>query len=169
MRIFGLAGWSGSGKTTLMTALIPEFASRGITVSTLKHAHHSFDVDQSGKDSWRHRQAGAQEVMISSQHRWALMGELRGRPEPTFDELVQRMSPVDLLLVEGFKHHRHPKIEVYRPSLGKPLLYPEDPFIVAIASDDMLPGLTLPWLPLSDVVAVAAFILDHDKPDRWPS
>ena len=102
MRIFGLAGWSGSGKTTLMTALIPELVSRGITVSTLKHAHHAFDVDQPGKDSWRHRQAGAREVMISSPNRWALMHELRGVPEPSFGELVERMSPVDLLLVEGF-------------------------------------------------------------------
>ena len=166
MRIFGLAGWSGSGKTTLMTALIPELVSRGITVSTLKHAHHAFDVDQPGKDSWRHRQAGACEVMISSQNRWALMHELRGAPEPTFDELVQRMSPVDLLLVEGFKRHPHPKIEVYRPSLGKPFLHPEDPLVVAIASDEMLPGLALPWLPLSDAGAVATFILSRDKCDR---
>ena len=126
MRIFGLAGWSGSGKTTLMTLLIPELVSRGITVSTLKHAHHSFDVDQPGKDSWRHRQAGAGEVMISSQNRWALMHELRGAPEPSLDELVGRMSPADLLLIEGFKRHPHPKIEVYRPSLGKPLLHPAD-------------------------------------------
>jgi molybdopterin-guanine dinucleotide biosynthesis adapter protein len=162
MRIFGLAGWSGSGKTTLMTALIPELVSRGITVSTLKHAHHAFDVDQPGKDSWRHRQAGAREVMISSQNRWALMHELRGAPEPTFDELVQRMSPVDLLLVEGFKRHPHPKIEVYRPSLGKPLLHPEDPLVVAIASDETL-ELTLPWLPLSDASAVATFILGHHE------
>jgi len=161
MRIFGLAGWSGSGKTTLMTALIPELVSRGITVSTLKHAHHAFDVDQSGKDSWRHRQAGAREVMISSQNRWALMHELRGAPEPPFDELVRRMSPVDLLLVEGFKRHPHPKIEVYRPSLGKPLLHPEDPLVVAIASDETLPGITLPWLPLSDASGVATFILGH--------
>ena len=102
MRIFGLAGWSGSGKTTLMTALIPELVSRGITVSTLKHAHHAFDIDQPGKDSWRHRQAGAREVMIFSQNRWALMHELRGAPEPSFDELVRRMGSVDLLLVEGF-------------------------------------------------------------------
>jgi len=166
MRIFGLAGWSGSGKTTLMTALIPELVSRGITVSTLKHAHHAFDVDQPGKDSWRHRQAGAREVMISSRNRWALMHELRGAPEPTFDELVQRMSPVDLLLVEGFKRHAHPKIEVYRPSLGKPLLHPEDPLVVAIASDEMLPALVLPWLPLSDPGAVATFILGHDKCHR---
>jgi molybdopterin-guanine dinucleotide biosynthesis protein B len=161
MRVFGLAGWSGSGKTTLLTALIPELVSRGITVSTLKHAHHAFDVDQPGKDSWRHRQAGAREVMISSQNRWALMHELRGAPEPTFEELVRRMSPVDLLLVEGFKHHPHPKIEVYRPSLGKPLLHPEDPSVVAIASDEMMPGLGLPWLPRSDVSAVATFILGH--------
>ena len=169
MRIFGLAGWSGSGKTTLMTALIPELMSRGITVSTLKHAHHAFDVDQPGKDSWRHRQAGAREVMISSQNRWALMHELRGAPEPQFDELVQRMSPVDLLLVEGFKRHPHAKIEVYRPSLGKPLLHPEDPMVVAIASDETLQGLTLPWLPLSDASAVADFILDHHERDQWRS
>jgi len=169
MRIFGLAGWSGSGKTTLMAALIPELVSRGITVSTLKHAHHAFDVDQPGKDSWRHRQAGAQEVMISSENRWALMHELRGAPEPAFEELVRRMSPVDLLLVEGFKRHPHPKIEVYRRSLGKPLLHPEDPSVVAIASDEMLPGLTLPWLPLSDAGAVAAFILGCDEYRRWPS
>ena len=161
MRIFGLAGWSGSGKTTLMTLLIPELVSRGITVSTLKHAHQSFDIDQPGKDSWRHRQAGATEVMISSPNRWALMHELRGAPEPTFEELVRRMSPVDLLLVEGFKHHPHPKIEVCRPSLGKPLLHPEDPLVVAIASDETLPGVSLPWLPLSDISAVATFILDH--------
>ena len=169
MRIFGLAGWSGSGKTTLMTALIPELVSRGITVSTLKHAHHAFDVDQPGKDSWRHRQAGAREVMISSQNRWALMHELRGAPEPEFDELVRRMSPVDLLLVEGFKRHPHPKIEVYRPSLGKPLLHPEDSMVVAVASDEALRGLTLPWLPLSDASAVANFILDHHERDQWRS
>jgi molybdopterin-guanine dinucleotide biosynthesis adapter protein len=169
MRIFGLAGWSGSGKTTLMTLLIPELVSRGITVSTLKHAHHSFDIDQPGKDSWRHRQAGATEVMISSHNRWALMHELRGTSEPSLDELVRRMSPVDLLLIEGFKHHPHPKIEVYRPSLGKPLLHPEDPFVVALASDERLAGLALPWLPLSDVSAIASFILGHERQDRWPN
>ncbi len=169
MRIFGLAGWSGSGKTTLMTALIPELVSRGITVSTLKHAHHAFDVDQPGKDSWRHRQAGAREVMICSENRWALMHELRGAPEPSFEELVRRMSPVDLLLVEGFKRHPHPKIEVHRRSLGKPLLYPEDPFVVAIASDEVLLELPLPCLPLSDEGAIATFILAQVKGDRWPS
>jgi molybdopterin-guanine dinucleotide biosynthesis adapter protein len=169
MRIFGLAGWSGSGKTTLMTALIPEFVARGITVSTLKHAHHSFDVDQPGKDSWRHRQAGAREVLVSSQNRWALMHELRGAPEPSFDDLVGLISPVDLLLVEGFKRHPHPKIEVYRASLGKPPLHPDDPFVVAIASDEMLPGLRLPRLPLSDPTAVATFILDHGGCERCRS
>jgi molybdopterin-guanine dinucleotide biosynthesis protein B len=169
MRIFGLAGWSGSGKTTLMMALIPELVSRGVTVSTLKHAHHAFDVDQPGKDSWWHRQAGAQEVMVCSQNRWALMRELRGAPEPSFDELVRRMSPVDILLVEGFKRYSHPKIEVYRPSLGKPLLHPEDPLVVAIASDEMLPELRLPWLSLSDAGAVATFILARHEYYRWPS
>jgi molybdopterin-guanine dinucleotide biosynthesis adapter protein len=169
MRIFGLAGWSGSGKTTLMAALIPEFGSRGISVSTVKHAHHAFDIDQPGKDSWQHRQAGAHEVMISSQNRWALMHELRGAPEPSLDELVRRMSPVDLLLVEGFKRHSHPKIEVYRPSLGKPLLHPEDPFIVAVASDEMLPELGLPCLPLSDADVIADFVLAHVEHHRWPN
>ena len=169
MRIFGLAGWSGSGKTTLMTALIPELVARGMTVSTLKHAHHAFDVDQPGKDSWRHRQAGASEVMVVSERRWALMHELRGAPEPGLDELVARITPVDLLLVEGFKHHPHPKIEIYRPTLGKPPLHPDDRYVVAIASDEELPGLALPWLPLCDPAAIADFILQHDGHARWPS
>lgn len=161
MRIFGLAGWSGSGKTTLMAALIPEFVARGITVSTLKHAHHRFDIDRPGKDSWRHRHAGACEVMISSQRRWALMHELRGAPESSLDELVARMSPVDLILVEGFKRHPHPKLEVYRADLGKPLIYPDDPYVVALASEEAIPQAPLPWLPLSDAVAIADFIWRH--------
>ena len=169
MRIFGLAGWSGSGKTTLMTALIPELVARGLSVSTVKHAHHAFDVDQPGKDSWRHRQAGASEVMIVSERRWALMHELRGAPEPGLDELVRRITPVDLLLVEGFKYHPHPKIEVHRPSVGKPLLYPDDRYIVAVAADEELPGLTLPRLPLGDAAAIADFIVQHDGHARWPS
>ena len=144
MRIFGLTGWSGSGKTTLMTAVIPELIACGITVSTVKHAHHAFDLDQPGKDSWRHREAGAREVMIVSGCRWALQHELRGDAEPPLDELVARMMPVDLLLVEGFKFHPHPKIEIYRPSLGKPARYPDDPFVVAVASDEALSGLPLP-------------------------
>jgi molybdopterin-guanine dinucleotide biosynthesis adapter protein len=169
MRIFGLAGWSGSGKTTLMTALIPEFVMRGVRVSTIKHAHHAFDVDQPGKDSWRHRQAGASEVMVVSERRWALMHELRDEPEPGLDELLPRITPVDLLLVEGFKRHLHPKIEVYRPSLGKPPLHPDDAFVVAVASDERLPALLLPWLPLDDAAAIADFILGHDERERWPS
>jgi molybdopterin-guanine dinucleotide biosynthesis protein B len=170
MRIFGLAGWSGSGKTTLMTALIPELVSRGVTVSTVKHAHHAFDIDQPGKDSWRHRQAGAREVMVASDHRWALMHELRGAPEPSLDELLRGMSPVDLVLVEGFKRHAHPKIEVYRRSLGKPLLHLDDPFVVAIAADERMPEFAVPWLPLSDAGAIASFILRHEhEAVRWRS
>jgi molybdopterin-guanine dinucleotide biosynthesis protein B len=161
MRIFGLAGWSGSGKTTLMTALIPELVARGVTVSTVKHAHHDFDVDRPGKDSWRHRAAGAREVMASSSRRWALMHELRGRPEPGLDELVRRMSPVDLLLVEGFKRHPHPKLEVYRRALGMPPLHPDDPDIVAIACDEVLGDAPLPCLPLGDPAVIADFILAH--------
>ena len=158
MRIFGLAGWSGSGKTTLLAALIPELVGRGVTVSTIKHAHHEFDIDQPGKDSWRHRQAGAREVMVASSRRFALMHELRDAPEPSLDELVARMAPVDLLLVEGFKRDPHPKLEVHRPSVGKPFLYPDDPHIVAIASDETL-TVPLPLLPIGEVAAIADFIL----------
>jgi molybdopterin-guanine dinucleotide biosynthesis adapter protein len=162
MRIFGLAGWSGSGKTTLMTALIPEFVGRGLKVSTIKHAHHGFDLDQPGKDSWRHRQAGASEVLVVSERRWALMHELRDAPEPGFDALLARITPVDLLLVEGFKRHPHPKIEVYRRSLGKPPLHPADPFIVAVACEEELPQLAVPRLPLGKPELIADFILRYD-------
>jgi molybdopterin-guanine dinucleotide biosynthesis protein B len=158
VRIFGLAGWSRSGKTTLLAALIPELVGRGVTVSTIKHAHHEFDIDQPGKDSWRHRQAGAREVMVASSRRFALMHELRDAPEPSLDELVARMAPVDLLLVEGFKRDPHPKLEVHRPSVGKPFLYPDDPHIVAIASDETL-TVPLPLLPIGEVAAIADFIL----------
>ena len=160
MRVFGLAGWSGSGKTTLLTALIPELVSRRVTVSTIKHAHHEFDIDRPGKDSWVHRQAGASEVMVASSRRFALMHELRGAPEPSLDELAARMAPVDLLLVEGFKREAHPKLEVHRPSVGKPFLYPDDPHIVAIASDTVLAA-PLPVLPLADAAAIADFILER--------
>jgi molybdopterin-guanine dinucleotide biosynthesis protein B len=162
MRIFGLAGWSGSGKTTLMTALIRELLSRGVTVSTVKHAHHAFEVDKPGKDSWRHRQAGAQEVMVASARRWALMHELRGADEPSLDQLLERMSPVDLVLIEGFKWHPHPKIEVYRRVLGKPLLHPDEPHIVAIAADEMSAEFSVPFMPLSDAGAIASFVLRHE-------
>jgi molybdopterin-guanine dinucleotide biosynthesis adapter protein len=158
MRIFGLAGWSGSGKTTLLAALIPELVGRGVAVSTIKHAHHEFDIDQPGKDSWVHRQAGATEVMVASSRRFALMRELRDAQEPTLDELVARMAPVDLLLIEGFKREPHPKLEVYRLPVGKPFLYPDDPHIVGIASDVALDA-PLPVLSLADVAAIADFIL----------
>ena len=168
MRIFGLAGWSGSGKTTLLAAIIPELAARGLSVSTIKHAHHDFDIDRPGKDSWRHRQAGASEVMVASARRWALMHELRGAAEPSLDELVARLSPVDVVIVEGYKRHPHPKLEVHRPSLGKPLLYPDDPYIVAIASDEPFAA-PLPLLSLADPVAVAGFMLDHLGFGSWRS
>jgi molybdopterin-guanine dinucleotide biosynthesis protein B len=170
MRVFGLAGWSGSGKTTLMTALIPEFVARGFAVSTIKHAHHAFDIDQPGKDSWRHRQAGAREVIVASNRRWALMHELREASEPSLDELLQKMTPVDLVLVEGFKRHQHPKIEVYRHSLGKPLLHPDDPFVIAIAAEERRPDFSVAWLPLADPAVIASFILHHDCGSvRWRS
>lgn len=161
MRIFGLAGWSGSGKTTLVTRLVPELLRRGLTVSTLKHAHHAFDVDQPGKDSWRHREAGATEVMVSSANRWALMHEHRGAPEATLEELIRHMTPVDLLLVEGFKDQPHPKLEVHRPALGKPLLCRGNPHIVAVASDAPIAGLAVPLFALDDAAAIASFIVAH--------
>jgi molybdopterin-guanine dinucleotide biosynthesis protein B len=161
MKVFGLAGWSGSGKTTLLVRLIPALTARGIGVSTIKHAHHAFDVDTPGKDSYEHRRAGAREVMISSSNRFALMHELRGAPEPSVEELVSRMTPVDLLVIEGFKHHAHDKLEVHRPALGKPLLAIEDPRVVAVASDREIPGLRVPRLDMNDVEAVAGFVIAH--------
>lgn len=160
-KIFGLAGWSGSGKTTLVVRLIPVLTGRGLTVSTMKHAHHAFEPDQEGKDSYEHRHAGASEVMVGSARRWALMHELRDAPEPSMDELVARMSPVDLLLVEGFKRAQHEKLEVYRQANGKPFLHPDDPQIVAVASDAPIDDLTLPRLDLDDVEGIADFIMAH--------
>ena len=159
MRVFGIAGWSGSGKTTLLKSLIPTLIGRGLSVSSMKHAHHEFDIDQPGKDSYEHRAAGAREVMISSANRWALMHELKGDAEPSLDQLIARMSPVDLLLVEGFKWESHPKIEVHRPSAGKPLLQLDDPHILAVASDVRLSGLDVPVLDLADVAGIADFIM----------
>jgi molybdopterin-guanine dinucleotide biosynthesis protein B len=166
MRILGLAGWSGSGKTTLVVRLIPELRRRGVTVSTLKHAHHAFDVDQPGKDSYEHRQAGASEVMVASALRWALMREHRGAPEPTLAELLPRLGPVDLVLVEGFKRDVLPKLEVHRPAIGKPLLCLEDKMIRAVASDAALADLPVPRLALDDVPAIASFVLEHAAPWR---
>ncbi len=143
MKLFGLAGWSGSGKTTLTAKLLPELIARGIIVSTMKHAHHNFDIDQPGKDSYVHRMAGAQEVLVASANRWALMHEHRGAPEPTAAELIAHMTPVDLLLVEGFKREPHDKLEIHRAANGKPLIYPDDQYIVAVASDILLRGLPL--------------------------
>ena len=160
MRIMGIAGWSGSGKTTLMVRLLPELIKRGYSVSTIKHAHHNFDIDRPGKDSYEHRRAGATEVMISSENRWALMHELLGQNDKSISELITHMSTVDILLVEGFKWESHQKIEVYRPSVGKPLLAPDDPNIVAVASDEVLKGLNVAVLQLDDIVGIADFIID---------
>jgi molybdopterin-guanine dinucleotide biosynthesis protein B len=157
MRVIGLAGWSGAGKTTLLTRLIPHFMAQGLRVSVIKHAHHSFDVDVPGKDSWLHRQSGAAEVLVSSGLRWALMHELRGASEPKLPELLAKMSRVDLVIVEGFKSEPHRKIEVYRAANGKPPLFPGDPGIVGIASDTKLET-RLPTVHLDDIPAVAAMM-----------
>lgn len=159
MKVFGLAGWSGSGKTTLAVRLIPALVERGLRVSTIKHAHHAFDVDTPGKDSYEHRHAGASEVLVSSASRWALMHEHRGAPEPRLPELLRKLSPVDLVLVEGFKQEKHAKLEVWRRSLGKPLLAPGDPQVVAVASDGPVPEADRPVLPLDDIGDIADFIV----------
>jgi molybdopterin-guanine dinucleotide biosynthesis protein B len=160
MRAFGFAGWSGSGKTTLIERLLPRLAARGLTVSVIKHAHHRFDVDHPGKDSHRHRVAGAAEVLVCSAQRWALMRELRGEPEPDLAALLRRLSPCDLVLVEGCKRALLPKIEVHRPGTGAELLYPNDPQIVAVASDAPLRA-PVPVLALNDYDAIAAFVAGH--------
>ena len=162
MKTFGFAGWSGSGKTTLIEKLIPLFAQRGLRVSLIKHAHHTFDVDHPGKDSYRHRQAGAAEVLVTSSRRWVLMHELRGAAEPSFEEQVKRLSPCDLLIVEGFKHAPIPKLEVWRAVTGEGMLHPNDPYIVAVASDAKV-DTRLPLLDLNDAAAIADFILKHQK------
>jgi molybdopterin-guanine dinucleotide biosynthesis protein B len=161
MRVFGLAGWSGSGKTTLLTQLLPALITQGLSVSTVKHAHHEFDVDQPGKDSWRHRQQGATEVMVASSRRWALMHEHRKDREPGLDALLKHMTPVDLVLVEGFKDGNFPKLEVYRAEVGKPLLCREDKNIVALASDAKVAGVGLPQFALDDIAGIARFIIAH--------
>lgn len=168
-RIIGLAGWSGAGKTTLMVRLLPCLIGRGLAVSTLKHAHHRFDVDVPGKDSWEHRKAGAQQVMVASGARWALMTELRTAREPTLPELVARMDPTDLIIVEGFKRDAHPKIEVHRAANGKPWMRPEMPGIVAVAADVAAPY-DLPGVHLDDVEGVADLVMAHAVPlaaIRW--
>jgi len=164
MRIIGLAGWSGSGKTTLIKKLIPQLIARGLKVSTLKHAHHGFDLDQPGKDSFFHRAAGATEVIISSAKRFAILHELREEPEWDLPDLVAKMSPVDLVLVEGYKRDAFPKLEIHRAANGKPLIYPEDPHIIAIAADVPVPAAKVPVVDLNDIDAIAEVLLTYAVP-----
>lgn len=164
-RVLGLAGWSGAGKTTVLTRLIPALREKGYSVSTLKHAHHSFDIDKPGKDSHRHREAGAEEVLVASGSRWALMHELRGETEPRLGELLNKLSPVDFILVEGFKRDPHVKIEIHRAANGKPWLYPEDASIGAVASDVPPSGqVSLPFVDLDDLPSIANLVVDL----AWP-
>jgi molybdopterin-guanine dinucleotide biosynthesis protein B len=163
MRIFGFAGWSGSGKTTLIEQVIPRLVQRGLAVSLIKHAHHRFEFDQPGKDSYRHRHAGCSEVLVTSGVRWALMHELRGGPELSLEQALKRLSPCDLALVEGYKAYPIPKLEIWRAEVGKPLLHPGDPRILAIATDSpeaLPPGTAgrMPVFALADIDAVATFV-----------
>ena len=157
MKVVGIAGYSGSGKTTLIEKVIPLLVEEGLRVSLIKHAHHEFDVDQPGKDSYRHRHAGCTEVLVSSSRRWALVHELRGAQEPGFAELIERLSPCDLVLIEGFKREHVPKLEVYRAVTGEPMLHTQDRDIVAVASDQRL-DTKLPQFDLNDVPAIADFV-----------
>ncbi len=159
MKILGIAGYSGSGKTTLIEKLLPRLAAAGLAVSVIKQSHHDFEVDKPGKDSWRHRQAGAREVLLTSPYRWMLVGELRDAPEPDLEAHIARLSPCDLVLVEGYKHADLDKIEVWRAANGKPWLHPDDPQYIAVAADQPSPG-KLPLIPLDDVDALVRFILD---------
>jgi molybdopterin-guanine dinucleotide biosynthesis adapter protein len=163
MKVIGVAGWSGAGKTTLISRVIPYLREQGLRVSVIKHAHHDFDVDVPGKDSWVHRQSGAEEVLVSSANRWALMHELRGAAEPSLPELLRKMSPVDLLMVEGFKSEPYRKIEVHRRDSGKPLLFPDDPAIACIATDAVIET-TLPVAHLDDIPSVAALMRKYALP-----
>jgi molybdopterin-guanine dinucleotide biosynthesis protein B len=162
MKVLAISGYSGSGKTTLIEKVVPLLVKAGLRVSLIKHAHHHFEVDQPGKDSWRHRQAGCAEVLVSSSQRWALMRELRGEPEPRLEELLARFSPCDLVIVEGWKHDPVPRIEVHRAGAGRPLLFPHDPHVLAVATDEPLET-ALPQYGLDDAAGVARFILDFVK------
>ena len=163
-RVLGIVGWSGAGKTTLITQLIPLLSRRGLRVATLKHAHHAFDVDQPGKDSYEHRKAGACEVIVSSARRWVQMHEVGNGAEATLRELLAKVSPCDLILVEGFKTERHPKLEVFRDVTGNPPLHPIDHRIVAIASDRQFPDAEIPVVDLNDIAAVANLVLERAEP-----
>lgn len=164
IRVIGVAGWSGAGKTTLITKVIPVLTRRGFRVATVKHAHHEFDIDRPGKDSWLHREAGASEVAIVSSRRWAIVHELREEAEPSLPEIMAKLSPVDLVIVEGFKRQAYPKLEVFRPDAGKPPLYPDDNCVVAIASDAPLPQAPLPVVMLDDVEMIADILLAEALP-----
>jgi len=164
MRVIGLAGWSGAGKTTLVEKLIPELRRRGFTVSTLKYAHHAFDMDRPGKDSHRHREAGAAQVLVASPMRLALLTELRDAPEPRLGELLGMFAPVDIVLIEGFRSDAHRKIEIHREANGKPLRYPDDPQIVALVSDLAAPPERLPHAHIDDVEKAADLVLAHAQP-----
>jgi len=164
MRVYGVTGWKNTGKTGLVERLVAAFCARGLTVSTLKHAHHETEIDHPGRDSYRHRQAGARQVLVSSPARWALMEELRGAPEPALEDLLARLSPVDLVLIEGYKRAPHPKIEAHRLETGRGLLAPGNASVRAVASnalpgDPVLKGVDVPVLPLDDTGAIAGFIL----------
>ncbi|UCV13649.1 molybdopterin-guanine dinucleotide biosynthesis protein B [Quatrionicoccus australiensis] len=159
MKVFGIAGWSGSGKTTLLEKLIPALTARGLKLAVIKHAHHGFDIDRPGKDSYRHREAGAVEVLLSCNDRWALMHERRGEAEPTLAELLGHLSPCDLVLIEGFKQEPVPKLEVHRPAHGKPPLFAERSDIVGVATDGEV-ATDLPVLPLNDIAAIADFVMN---------
>lgn len=160
MKCLGFAGFSGAGKTTLIEKLIPILVRRGLRVALIKHAHHRFEIDTPGKDSWRHREAGATEVLITSEHRWALMHELRGAPEPSLEEQLARLSPCDVVLIEGYKRHAIPKIEIHREAHGRPLLQPDDPTIVAVAADTPI-VCGVPLLDLNRVDEIARFLFEY--------
>jgi molybdopterin-guanine dinucleotide biosynthesis protein B len=164
MRIIGLAGWSGSGKTTLITKVLPRLIARGCRVSTIKHAHHGFDLDQPGKDSFMHRTAGATEVVISSAKRFALLHELRDEAEWDLPGLLGKLAPVDLVLIEGFKRDAFPKLEIYRAANAKPLLHPDDPHVIAIAADGALPQAKVPVIDLNDTDRICDVLLEHATP-----
>jgi len=164
MRVIGLAGWSGAGKTTLITQVIPVLVRRGLRVATVKHAHHEFDLDRPGKDSWLHRQAGASEVAIISSRRWAIIRELRGDAEPPLVRIIEKLDPADLVIVEGFKRYALPKLEVFRAAIGKPLLHPDDDCIVAIAADTPLPQVQVPLVMLDDIETIADVLQAEAKP-----